>query len=225
MTSFKKDMATIQQYVGDAFTATGSLVALADGGAMSPEKLQQTLERTLDYYEQGALALRTLCEQYSPGVGGYGKRPLAPTVKLTGNVAQIEGSWLHITLNSLLPHCRYQTPRWLADTLRCLLDDYERKMGGLPYYPNQSLLIIEEYSDVEGRHVYDQDNKGWKAISNVLKGRLIPDDDQYTLGVVLLSTKSLENCCHITLIDARDAADFFALHSGDYRVGNLYDGI
>ena len=41
MTDFKKDMARIQSLVGDAFSATGGLVALSDGGVMSEQKLQQ----------------------------------------------------------------------------------------------------------------------------------------------------------------------------------------
>lgn len=67
-------------------------------------------------------------------------------------------------------------------------------------------------------------NKGWKAVSNALKGRLFPDDDQYTLALSLLSTRSTENVCHITLLDLADAADFFAVHSGDYRDGDFYSG-
>ena len=50
----------------------------------------------------------------------------------------------------------------------------------------------------------------------------IPDDDQYTLAVSLLATTSTENVCHITLMDLRDASDFFALHSGDYALGSIY---
>ncbi len=64
----------------------------------------------------------------------------------------------------------------------------------------------------------------WKAVSNALKGRLFPDDDQYTLALSLLSTRSTENVCHITLLDLADAADFFAVHSGDYRDGDFYSG-
>ena len=41
-------MAQIQTLVGNAFSATGGLVALANGGVMNGEKLQQTLD-TLDY--------------------------------------------------------------------------------------------------------------------------------------------------------------------------------
>lgn len=86
------------------------------------------------------------------------------------------------------------------------------------------MLVIDEHSSTEGRHIYDSDNKGWKAVSNALKGRLFPDDDQYTLALSLLSTRSTENVCHITLLDLADAADFFAVHSGDYRDGDFYSG-
>ncbi len=48
------------------------------------------------------------------------------------------------------------------------------------------MLIIDEHTAMEGRHIFDQDNKGWKAVSNAIKGRLIPDDDQHTLAVALL---------------------------------------
>lgn len=55
--------------------------------------------------------------------------------------------------------------------------------------------MIDEHTSIEGRHIYDQDNKGWKAISNAIKGRLIPDDDQHTLAVALLSTECFEHEC------------------------------
>lgn len=71
MTDFKKDMAQIQALVGGAFSATGGLVALSDGGVMSEQKLQMTLEQTAAEFEKAALELRTLCEKYSPGKGGY----------------------------------------------------------------------------------------------------------------------------------------------------------
>ena len=131
--------------------------------------------------------------------------------------------WLHIVLHTLLPHCRYQTPAWLSDTLRRLLDEYEGCGKKLPLF-QRAMLVIDEHSGVNGRHIFDQDNKGWKAVSNALKGRLFPDDDQYTLSVSLLSTKSRENLCHITLLDMADAADFFAVHSGHYAAGDFYGG-
>ena len=129
MTDLKKDMARIQTLVGDAFSTTGGLVALSDGGVMSEQKLQQTLEQTAAKFEKAALELRTLCEKHSPGKGGYGKRPPAPFCAIDGHVEKLGYSWLHIQLNTLLPHCRYQTPLWLTDTLRRLLDNFEWQKG------------------------------------------------------------------------------------------------
>lgn len=48
MSGFKEDMARVQQLVGNAFTATGGLVALADGAQMQPTKLRKALEQTIE---------------------------------------------------------------------------------------------------------------------------------------------------------------------------------
>ena len=218
MNGLKQDMARIQELIGTAFAQTGCLVALSDGGMMSPEKLQQTLEQTMEHFERSALELRRLCEQYSPGVGGYGNRARAPAMEIAGHVEILCEDWLHICLNTLLPHCRFQSPNWLTDTIRRLLDLYEAQGKPLPRY-KRALLVIDEHSSIGGRHVFDQDNKGWKAVSNALKGRVIEDDDQYTLNVALVSKMSKETACHITLLEQRDAADFFSLRSGDHGFG------
>ena len=93
----------------------------------------------------------------------------------------------------------------------------------MPFF-NRALLVIDEFTGIQGRHIFDQDNKGYKAVSNAIKGRLIPDDDQHTLAVALLSGRSEADVCHITLLDLADAADFFAFHSGDYEVKAFYNG-
>ena len=222
MTDFKRDMSRIQTLVGNAFSATGGLVALSDGGVMSEAKLQQTLETTAAEIEKSVLELRLLCEKYSPGVGGYGKRRSAPFHALSGHVEKLGYNWLHIQINTLLPHCRYQTPAWLSDTIRRLLDDFEARGNSIPYFRERAMLVIDEHSAVDGRRVFDQDNKGWKAVCNALKGRVIPDDDQYTLAISLLAAQSAENICHITLMDLRDASDFFAMRSGDDSFGSIY---
>ncbi len=169
------------------------------------------------------MELRRLCEKRSPGTGGYGSRPELPRMEVSGFVERFGYGWLHIQLNTLLPHCRYQTPKWLSDTIRRLLDEYEEGGSELPFF-NRALLVIDEHCGVKGRHVFDQDNKGYKAVSNAIKGRLIPDDDQHTLALALLSTRSELDVCHITLLDMADAADFFAYHSGDYAAADFYGG-
>lgn len=223
MNQMQQDMAHVQSLVNDAFIQTGSLVALADGGQMRPEKTQRTLEQTMRFFENATLELRQLCETYSPDIGGYTDKAKAPYIEVTGYAEPFGYNWFHISLNTLLPHCRYQSAEWLSDTIRRLLDDYENKGGKLPFY-HRAMLVIDEHSSISGRHIYDQDNKGWKAVSNALKGRLIPDDDQYTLGITLLSTRSEKNVCHITLLDLADAGDFFSLHSGNYMACDFYKG-
>ena len=224
MNEMKRDMIRIQELVGSAFGQTGALVALSDGGHMNPKKLQKTLEQTMEHFESAALELRRLCEQYSPGTGGFSKKSVLPAMDVTGSVEEFGYGWLHITLNTLLPHCRYQNPNWLADTISRLLDGYVACGKELPLY-RRALLVIDEHTTIEGRHIFDQDNKGWKAVSNAIKGRVVPDDDQHTLAVALLSTKVQEReCCHITLLHQADAHDFFAVHSSDYARDNFYSG-
>ena len=78
------------------------------------------------------------------------------------------------------------------------------------------MLSIDERCDTEARRAFDQDNKGWKAVANAIKGRLIPDDDQYSLGVCLLSKRLPENICHVYLIPEQDAGDFLSLRAEDF---------
>ena len=221
--SFRQDAAHLQKLANNAFCQTGTLVALADSGTPDPDKLQKALEQAAAQFESAALEVRKLCERHSTGTGGYGSRPVLPPIEIAGSVEMLGYSWVHITLNTLLPHCRFQPPEWLSDTIRRLLDDYEAQGCKLPFF-NRALLVIDEFTSVKGRHIFDQDNKGWKAVSNAIKGRLIPDDDQHTLGLALLSAESELDACHITLLDLSDAADFFAFHSGDYEVKHFYSG-
>jgi len=216
MNDFKQDIARMREEIMDTYCQFETLTAQAD-----PERLQKALEQVSNQTEHTALAVRKLCEKYSPGVGGYGNKPVLPQMEVTGFVETFGYGWLHIQLNTLLPHCRYQTSEWLSDTIRRLLDEYEAGGCKLPFF-NRAMLVIDEHCGIKGRHIFDQDNKGWKAVSNAIKGRLIPDDDQHTLALALLSTRSELDVCHITLMDLVDAADFFAYHSGDYAVADFY---
>jgi hypothetical protein len=78
------------------------------------------------------------------------------------------------------------------------------------------MLIIDEQCDIDSRQIFDQDNKGWKAIPNALKGRVIRDDDQFSLGIMLTSTRSNKTACHIYLIPNEDIGDFIAVKDGNY---------
>ena len=50
---------------------------------------------------------------------------------------------------------------------------------------------------------------GFKAVSNAIKGRLINDDDQFTLGIVLISTRAQIPACHVYLLPPDNISDFF----------------
>ena len=168
MNSFQKDMKRIQKLVGSAYNKTGSLLALADGGQMSRKKLEQTLEQTAGFFEKAALEIRQLCERYAPGSFSFGRKPSAPLEMPTGHVNLAGCGWVHIQLDTLLPHCRYESPAWLTDTIRYMLTQY-MTVANFPLRFKRMLLVIEEHSSIPGRHAYDQDNKGWKAVSNALK--------------------------------------------------------
>ena len=209
MSELLSGVRQMQKLIGDAAAKTDALAMLAESGKAEGEKTRRMLEQTMEEVERATLELRRLCEQIQPSAVLPSRRPALPCREVTGYVENLNYGWLHICLHTLLPSCRYLAPVWLADTVKRLLDDYESGGSPLPYY-REALMVIDEHSDVQRRQVFDQDNKGWKAISNAIKGRLIPDDDQYTLGVALLSTRSKENVCHITFMDRADAADFFS---------------
>jgi hypothetical protein len=186
------------------------------GSPGSPDSsgIAHALEDTASRYERGVIEMRNLCERYYPANGAGGSKPASAAIAVSGKASVNEYGWLYIEMNALLPHCRYTTPAYLTDTITRLLDEYEARGRTLPRF-DAATLIIDEYCDIDSRTVYDQDNKGWKAIPNALKGRLIPDDDQFTLHVCLLSTRSKDVKCSIWLIPQRDAGDFFYLKSED----------
>ena len=217
----KEAIKQIQALTYGAYQASGQVAALI--GASRPENMAEALEQTAARMEQGTVHLRALCESCLPPVPAVGQKPALSPLDAAGKVEVNEFGWLHIQLNTLLPHCRYQTSDWLSDTIRRLLDEYESGGSELPFF-KEAMLVIDEHCAVKGRHIFDQDNKGYKAVSNAIKGRLIPDDDQHTLALALLSTKSELDVCHITLLDMVDVADFFAYRSGDYAVPDFYSG-
>ena len=102
MNNMKRDLIRIQELVGMAFSETGSLVALTDGGQMNPNKLQKTLEQTMEHFERSTLELRQLCERYSPGVGGFAHKPVLPAADVAGSVESFGYGWLHITLHKIM---------------------------------------------------------------------------------------------------------------------------
>lgn len=208
---FVKETKRIQSVVNKALQKANTLAALEVGGRMSQERLQFTLEETAYFFESATLYLRALCEKQMPGVGGYGLRDGLEYQLPSGHIEIAGAGWVHMQIDTLLPHCRYMPATWLTDTVRQLLTAYMKRNNFRLHFKTM-LLVIDEHSDVDGRHVFDQDNKGWKAVSNALKGLVIDDDDQYHLSVHMMSCRSAENICHISLVLPDSVEAFFQLH-------------
>ncbi len=216
MQTIREMIQQIQAITYDAYKSSGQAAALLKAQTGPPEAMAKALERTAAQLEQGTVELRALCESCLPDVPAVGQKPMLPALDIAGNIEVNEFGWLLIGLNTLLPHCRFTTPVWLTDTITRLLDQHERRRGKLPML-DRALLVIEEFCDVESRQVFDEDNKGWKAVSNAIKGRLVADDDQFTLSVCLLSQRfSGARSCHIYVLPLSDAGDFFYMRADSY---------
>ena len=215
MADVKEIIKQIQLITYGAYGASGQVAALLGEPDSDPKAVAKALENTAARLERGAVELRAICERSMPPVSTIGQKPTFPSLDIAGQVEANEFGWLHIQLNTLLPHCRFAPPLWLTDTITRLLDQYESRRGKLPLL-DHALLVIEELCDVDSRQVYDEDNKGWKAVSNAIKGRLVADDDQFSLSLCLLAQRSPEKVCHIYVLPVQDAGDFFFMRSDQF---------
>jgi len=213
--NIRNDIKTMQVATTEAHRACGAFMAMINSGSTDLNAAADALERMSAQYEAGTVELRNICERYLPNnrrTGTIGAKPPPPRIDLAGSAEVNEYGWLHIELNALLPNCRFQTPAYLTDTITRLLDGYEKRGLRLPRF-DRAMLVIDEHCDIDSRTVFDQDNKGWKAIPNALKGRVIMDDDQFSLGVALISTRSKKTACHVYLMPMEDAGEFFMLRN------------
>lgn len=203
----KNGLLEIKNLLGQATAAAGI-------AALGGENVAAQLERLNAALEHAAVLSRNTLEQARPCAEFLQEgKPLAPRVDIGGTVRLLDGRWLHIRLDTLLPHCRYQVPAYLSDTITRLLDGFGQGGGKLPYY-EKATLVIDEHCSRKTRTVFDQDNKGWKAVPNALKGRLFPDDDQFSLDIALLSAESAELWCDIYVLPVNDAWEFFSQRQG-----------
>lgn len=215
MSEQRDHIKRIQEITFDAYKSSGRIAVLLEESEAPSEALSKELERAAARMEHGAVEIRALCAYYQCPLRPVGHKPVLEPLDIAGQAECNEFGWLHIQLNTLLPNCRFEPPLWITDTVTRLLDQLERRNGKLPMLEH-ALLVIDEHCDIDARRVYDQDNKGWKAVSNALKGRVVADDDQYSLSVCLLSTRASEKVCHIHVLPLQDAGDFFLMRSDQY---------
>jgi len=196
-----------------AIACKACIQSLSNNGAMiTPlESLANSLENSVVLTRNMLETVRgsvNECVPYFDALVGTASRPL----DIAGYAELIEKEWIHIQLHTLLPHDRFKTPKYLMDTIQKLVEDLRNRMGHLPFYQN-ALLVVDEHCDLNSRTVYDNDNKQWRCIPNTLKGKIFADDDQFNLNIALLTTEDETPSCHIYVLDAADAADFFLMRA------------
>ena len=140
-------LSQIQTHAYSAYKVSGRLAALMEDTGRSPNGKARELEAVADQLERSAVAMRVRCEYNLPPQQPSASKPELPALEVAGQLERNAYGWLHICLNTLLPHCRFSTPIWLTDTITRLLDRHERRHGKLPML-DQALLIIDEHSDV-----------------------------------------------------------------------------
>ena len=207
--STKEELLEIKSLLGQATAAAGIAAQDWENKTAQMERLNAALERAA-ILSRNALELTRPCVDF-PQEG----KPAAQQESFSGAIRLLAIGWLHIRLETLLPHCRFQTPAYLSDTVARLMDSLGEGGARLPYF-KKAVLVIDEHCSCKSRTVYDQDNKGWKAVPNAIKGVLVPDDDQFTLELALLSTLDGTPSCHIYLLPQEEAGEFFALRTGQY---------
>jgi hypothetical protein len=208
----KTGLTSIKTMLVQSLRSVNSLAAMLENPESDPAMIAVQMDKLCARFEKGVIEMRNLCESERPNVTMDFAKPPLPNVSIAGSVGVHQYGWLHIELNALLPHCRFQTPSDLTDTIIRLLDAYEAVGNIVPRYED-AILVIDEHCDILARRVYDQDNKGWKAVPNAIKGRVVRDDDQFTLEIALLSTVCDEHSCHIYILPQADAGEFFLLRN------------
>lgn len=199
----KSDLKAVQEKAISTIQAI-SKIMMAE--VFTPKYLENKMNDVIECSEDTCVAARNVYEKYSRIYPSEDKLKRSPktVTQAAGEIEITAEGWVHIRLNFLLPHCKYKNNTYLFDTLKRLLEEFEKP---LPKF-DKAFMAIVEYCDYDSRRVYDQDNKGWKMIANAVKGRLIEDDNQFQLSIGLFSKKSSELSCHIYVLPEHNLSDF-----------------
>jgi len=202
VSSLKFDMQDVQGLMLEAIKLSEKV---AKSTAFSDARMNENMDEFLCMVENICINSRKTIEKHRPvmPIELAGKKDFVPG-NISGGIEITPENWVHITLNTLLPHCKYKTSNYLKDTIIRLLISQK---GKLPKYENVFLAIVEHCNHTN-RNAFDNDNKGWKMIPNALKGWLFEDDDQFHLSLGLFSKLCDEVACHIYVVPTDDAAFF-----------------
>ena len=181
-------------------------------------RFNNLLEVALQQQEIACIEMRRLYEQLRTAERDIHTRPSdGKFTEVYGEISVTCEGWVHIKLNSLLPHCKVAGgTQYVSD---CLLRLLNKASDGikLPFF-NKAFLGIIECCLRDVSDVFDHDNKGFKAVQNVLKGRLFPDDDRFEMSLGLFTELRNESCCHIYVLPDDETGIFTDMRlSGELR--------
>ena len=180
----------------------------ADG--QSAYKANTLLDAAMKQIEETCLLMRRFCDRVRPPLPA---KPLGTvnyrSEAIYGTVELMDTGWLHIRLNTLLPHYKILGGAgYITDSVTRLLDAFVRDGGRLPLWDKAYAAIIE-HCDPACCEAFDSDNKGYPAVINALKGRVMRDDNQFELSLGLFASRDGDSpSCHIYVLPDDDAGDF-----------------
>ncbi len=207
METFKKTLSDLQ---GDTVKVMQCLSRLLMSNSQSANVIGRQMDEYLCELENLCVRSRTVIEKYRPFSAMKSVNEVNDNIEnICGNVEVTENGWLHITLNTLLPNCKYRISSYISDTISRLISScgYE-----LPYF-EKAFMAIVEYCNYENHNALDNDNKGWKMIPNALKGSVIEDDSQFVLSVGLFAKMSENIRCEIYVMLPEDGSLFMEMLS------------
>lgn len=178
--------------------------------ARSPAKFNTLIDSAMQNVETVCIELRRITEIIRPQEKNILSSERSANT-IYGNINLTDEGWLHIKLNTLLPHYKViGGTQYISDSITRLLDIFVSSGVILPCYKKAFLGIVEHCS-VDCCSAFDSDNKGYKAVVNTLKGRLFEDDNQFELSLGLFTVLDDENCCHIYVLPVEESAKFMWL--------------
>ena len=178
----------------------------------SPVRFNTLIDSAMQQMEIACIEMRRIAETIRPQENDVQYSECSAKT-IYGSVTLMDSGWLHIKLNTLLPHYKVLGgTQYVSDSITRLLDKYISAGLELPFY-NKAFLGIIEHCNVNVCEAFDSDNKGFKAVINTLKGRVFEDDNQFELSLGLFTVADDENCCHIYVLPVEESAKFMWLNT------------
>ena len=207
MEPFKETLSDLQ---GDTIKIIQRLSRMLMSNSQSANVIGRQMDEYLCELENLCVRSRTVVEKYRPPSVTESINKVNDNIEnICGSIEVTDNGWLHITLHTLLPNCKYRISNYIGDTIGRLIQNCGYK---LPYF-EKAFMAIVEYCNYENHNALDNDNKGWKMIPNALKGSVIEDDSQFVLSVGLFAEMSEDTRCEIYVMPPEDGSLFMEMLS------------